>query len=221
MARLDMHLIFDLDGTLVDSHAGIHYAVQQAVKQIYPAYDLSSLNIKIGPPVRAMFEKAFSPVAETELDQLEAAFRHSYDGGAWKMTNVYQGVKETISTFCNEGIPCYIVTNKPLLASKRILTYVEIAQFFVDIISPDSCQPTFRNKAEMIRYLFNQHNFAPENAFYIGDFVDDFQAAESCGLEFIGIESGYGTFPETKSFRKAKSFAGLLSLLQLEETRSH
>jgi phosphoglycolate phosphatase len=220
MERLDMHLIFDLDGTLVDSHPGIQFAIQQAVKQIYPSYNLSSLNIKIGPSVRAMFEKAFSPVAATELDRLEAAFRHVYDGGAWKMTSLYQGVKETICTFCNKGIPCYIVTNKPFLASERILTFLEIAWFFVDTISPDSCQPTFRNKAEMIRYLFNRHNIPPENAFYIGDSVDDFQAAESCGLEFIGIESGYGIFPETKSFRKAKSFGELLSLIQLEETRS-
>jgi phosphoglycolate phosphatase len=209
-----MHLIFDLDGTLVDSRPGIQYAIHQAIHRVYPSYDQSALNVKIGPPIRAMLEKALSPISVTELDQLEAAFREIYDGGAWKMMNVYPGMRETIWAFHSDEIPCYVATNKPALATQRILAHVKISQFFADVLSPDSCQPTFSNKAGMISHLIKHHKFSPVDAIYIGDSTDDLQSADCCGVKFIGIEFGYGSLPLTGTFQSVQSFSGLLSLIQ-------
>ena len=210
-----MRLIFDLDGTLVDSHPGIQYALQQAVKKLYPWLNVNTLKFKVGPPIRSMFEGVFPKVTATELDQLVVAFREVYDKNAWKMTNLYQNVRETLAIFYTKGIPCYIVTNKPEMATSRILAHLEIAQFFVSVISPDSRQIAFQNKEQMIRHLLTQHNISPSVAVYIGDSADDLLAAESCGLEFIGVEYGYGSLPEEKNFLRVKSFTELLSVIQV------
>ena len=210
-----MRLIFDLDGTLVDSHPGIQYALQQAVKKLYPWLNVNTLKFKVGPPIRSMFEGVFPKVTATELDQLVVAFREVYDKNAWKMTNLYQNVRETLAIFYTKGIPCYIVTNKPEMATSRILAHLEIAQFFVSTISPDSRQVAFQNKEQMIRHLLTEHNISPSVAIYIGDSADDLLAAESCGLEFIGVEYGYGSLPEEKNFLRVKSFTELLSVIQV------
>jgi len=205
-----MHLIFDLDGTLVDSWPGIRYALRQAIEHVHPEFDLGPLNFEIGPPVRSMFQEALDIADAAQLDQLEAAFRDAYDGGAWKMTELYPCVSQTLSILRAQGILCYIVTNKPALATRRILAQFEIAHFFAAAVSRDSFQPALQDKTEMTHYLLNQHAIAPTTACYVGDSADDLRAAEDCGLEFVGVEYGYGKFDDTKPIRKVQSFVELL-----------
>ncbi|HBY09366.1 MAG TPA: hypothetical protein DEH22_16890 [Chloroflexi bacterium] len=208
-----MHLIFDLDGTLVDSRPGILKSLKTAVQRTLPEINLELFNFKIGPPVREMLRIGLKTVSEAELDSLEAAFRVAYDGGDWKLTVVYPDVVETLVELTLRGISCYVVTNKPAQASTRILTRLGLAPYFDEVLSPDSRQPKFSNKAEMLGKLLEDRAITVNQASYAGDSVDDFYAAEQCGIGFIGIEYGYGNIPkqETRLWR-VRSFNELLSV---------
>src|SRR5690349_17735314 len=119
-----LHLIFDLDGTLVDSRPGIQRSLRAAILRVFPHVDPGVLDFEIGPPVRQMFQQTLKTVNPMELQQLELAFRTSYDSDGWKQTNAYTGVDETLDKLTRRGNICYVVTNKPALSTSRILTHL-------------------------------------------------------------------------------------------------
>lgn len=206
-----MHLIFDLDGTLVDSRPGILYSLRLAVCQVFPGANPEMFVFEIGPPVRKMFQAGLKMVSEDNLDRLEAAFRAIYDDVGWRMTAIYPNVIETLDRLAGQGIPLYVATNKPMLASKHILTHLNLVSYFVDVLSPDSRCPKFSHKTEMLEALLAEHDIPTSEAVYVGDSMDDFYSAKQCGIGFIGIEYGYGRIPsDENSITRINSFEELL-----------
>jgi len=205
-----MHLIFDLDGTLVDSRPGILHSLEQAVRSVFPQLDTRQLDFKIGSPVRVILRQALKNASGPELDRLEAAFRAAYDGGGWKLVRLYPGVREGLERFKVAGMSLYIITNKPSLPTGLILKATGIDSFFMEAVSPDTCQPALNEKTEGIRYLMDKYAIQAGDAIYLGDSPDDLAAAQASGLAFIGLEYGYGTFPTSaKSYSTVKSFSEL------------
>ncbi len=187
-----MHLIFDLDGTLVDSKPGVFRSLEIAISQRLPEIDFATLSFKIGPPVLEMLRESLKVATEVELIQLEVAFRTEYDDNGWKLTTVYSSVRETLIELTQCGFFCHVVTNKPALATARILAHLGISNYFCEVISPDSLQPKFTSKAGMLNYLLEKHGISASDAIYIGDLPDDYSAAEQCGVGFVGVKYGYG-----------------------------
>jgi phosphoglycolate phosphatase len=191
-----MHLIFDLDGTLIDSRDGILFSLRQAIKQVFPASHPESLEFIIAAPVRVMLQRTFQGATKKELDDLEAAFRASYDNEGWKMTRLFPGVLETLKEFQALNIPLYIITNKPSFSTRQILFSLNIASLFLEVVSPDSRKPKFKEKTESFCYLLNKYKIPHDKANYVGDSMEDLFTAEAFSVPFIGIEYGYGSFQE-------------------------
>ncbi len=189
-----MHLIFDLDGTLVDSRLGILSSLKQAVRRVLPDSSPDSLEFSIGSPVREMLQSTLGTSTLQELDALEAAFRSIYDDEGWKKTELFPGVMETLKVFQAHDVPMSIATNKPTLSTGRILSHLGLSPFFVEVVCPDSRSPQFTEKTESIRYLLNKHALQSEHVIYVGDSLDDLFTAEALSIHFIGVEYGYGSF---------------------------
>jgi len=202
-----MHLIFDLDGTLVDSRPGILHSLQQAVRSVYPKLDPDQIKFKIGLPVRMIMGKALPDASAQELDRLELAFRIAYDDYGWKLSCLYPSVKQVLAQFNAKGIPLYIVTYKPALPTDFILINTGIAQYFLEVACPDSHLSHWKDKAEGIRSLLDRHSIQPGEAIYLGDSTEDLAAAQDCRLTFIGLKYGYGSFPvQPQGYSMAESF---------------
>ena len=191
-----MHLIFDLDGTLVDSRPGILFSLRQAVCRVIVGANPDDLEFKIGPPVREMFKRTLKISSKQLIDKLEAAFRYSYDGEGWKLSTPFPGVIETLKEFLALQIPMYIVTNKPGFSASQILTRLDMISFFLELITPDSRRPKFKEKTESLRYVLDKYNLGNETVVYVGDTVDDLLVAEALRVSFVGVEYGYGSFRE-------------------------
>src|SRR5580658_355753 len=90
-------LIFDLDGTLLDSLPGIRFSVEAAFRACGLAMGDVDLRSLIGPPIRTILARmAGKQPSGEELDQLERSFRWSYDCEGWKMTPHYEGAAEAL-----------------------------------------------------------------------------------------------------------------------------
>ena len=85
------NVLFDLDGTLVDSRPGIDYSIRAALKAVLPSQTHRRLNYLVGPPIRDIFARILATTDETLLDQLERQFRISYDAIGWRQTRTYRG----------------------------------------------------------------------------------------------------------------------------------
>ena len=187
-----MHVIFDLDGTLADTHPGIADAFHAALFEILPEIAVPDFIRHIGPPVREVFRKALGCDDETTLDSLNAAFRHHYDGVYWKNSHPYSGIPRLLRYLRQQAIPCSVLTNKPSLPTSRILDHFNLRIHFDKVISPDTISPPFRFKSEAAIHLTKLLNLDPRNTWMIGDSDDDAAAAAACGFQFAAAAYGYG-----------------------------
>jgi phosphoglycolate phosphatase len=218
MAGLAMDLIFDLDGTLVDSRPGIQASLEQAVRQVFPKINTHALDFTIGPQIRDIIHNTLGQLTELEMSALESAFRASYDSEGWKNTQIYPGVYETLVALVKRVKNLYIITNKPQLPTSRLLAQVGLTKYFCDVLSPDSRQPKFANKAAILRFLLKKHSIPVEYACYVGDSEEDLVAAQICGISFIGIEYGYGNFHSRGNLPQTlKSFPEILSRIEFKD----
>jgi len=210
-------VVFDLDGTLVDSAPGIQLSVAAAWDSVWPSLPCPDMRPLMGPPVGEMFRRALPGVPEPTIAALERAFRVAYDGEGWKETVPFAGVLPTLDALNARGLACLGVTNKPQAPTQRILAHCGLSARFRAFRSPDSRQPAFASKAAATRALLQEYGIAPAAACLVGDTVADARAAQACGLRFFAFRGGYG-WPELRSEVPAVNvFAEFPALLALVE----
>jgi phosphoglycolate phosphatase len=198
--KLPGTLVFDLDGTLLNSLPGIRFSVDAAFRACGLAMGGVELRSLIGPPIRTILGRmAAKRPTEDELDQLERSFRWSYDCGGWRMTPHYEGAAEALRRLRAEGRRLFVVSNKPRHISMKILEAEGTAGLFDEIVTKDSRTPGYQDKQEMMRYLLQKWEIAPEECLMIGDTMEDAEAASGTGMQFCFVTHGYGAMPEGSS----------------------
>ena len=202
-------IIFDLDGTLVDSLPGIELSAQHAVANCLPDRKLSSMRELIGPPIATMFARLWPDLSPEELQTLVGAFRKHYDAEGCRSSVPYDGVIQMIAELADRGVDMFVLTNKPLAPTLTILGNIGVRSSFREIVSPDSVVPPFVRKSDGAMTLRDRYALNPASTLLVGDGLDDMEAAEACGFAFAIAAYGYGsavagganrTFPELKTF---------------------
>jgi phosphoglycolate phosphatase len=192
------NILFDLDGTLIDSAAGIEYAIQTAVAAVLPDRKLPSLKMLIGPPIRELLEQVLIDVEHEALDEIIDRFREIYDRDGWQKSIAYEGVLVTLESLHQQQIASWIVTNKPILPTRQILDWLEMSRFFTEIFSPDCQIPHFPSKTTMVTQVITEYQIDPAATLFVGDSHDDALAAHSNNLRFAWASYGYGNIDINK-----------------------
>ncbi len=207
-----MNLVFDLDGTLVDSRLGLRASLDQAVKNVFTNIDPGTLEFKIGPTFRVIMHQALGQVSPEDMDRLEKAFRAAYDEKGWKACTLYPETRKTLQELCSRGAQLFLVTNKPLLPTHKILAFLDLSAFFQDVVCSDSQYPRFQDKTEALRFLLKKNHLDAKNTLYIGDTSEDLSAAEACSVAFVGLQYGYGPLPKRSGIRLFNNIKQLLDI---------
>jgi phosphoglycolate phosphatase len=175
-------VIFDLDGTLLDSLPGIEWSVRQACAACGIAAPRQSLRPYLGPPIRSILRSAAGVSAPDKLDRLERAFRVSYDGAGWRMTTCFDGAPAALDRLRRQGLRLWVATNKPARATGKILRELQIDALFEEIACRDSRTPPFLSKAELLIDLVERRGLRRAHCLMIGDTGEDGQAAAAAGI---------------------------------------
>lgn len=190
--KLPRCLLFDMDGTLLDSLPGIAYSVQAAFDAAgLPdlPFDLRQL---IGPPIRTILSRAAETDDPALLDTLERHFRASYDNKGWRQSVCFPDALEVLQAMKKSGHRLFIVTNKPRHSSTMAIEAEGIAPLFERIYTRDSIEPPYASKADMLQALLSDQHLSPPECVMVGDTMEDAGAAAMHKIDFIFMEHGYG-----------------------------
>lgn len=209
-------ILFDFDGTLVDSFAGIEVAVNQAVAELLPEHTLPPLRPMIGPALRGMLERALPEARSSELDAVAQRFKTLYDGGLCLECHLYPEVEAVLRTLLSgpERPRAFIVTNKRLVPTRLLLDHFGIASLFEAVVASDAPVP-FKSKIEAVAWTIEKFQLDVATTLFVGDSQDDFEAATSNGLDFLPVAYGYGNAPLHTTVPALASFSQLLTCLGL------
>lgn len=190
--RLPGCLLFDLDGTLLDSLPGIEFSVRAAFRACHLPEPQQSLRALIGPPIRNILARAGQIDDPNTLDALEQAFRASYDSEGWQQTPCFPDAVDVLATLRGSGRRLFVISNKPRPISLQILESARLLDLFESIVTRDSRQPPWPGKPAMIEFLLADRKIFGDNCVLVGDTMEDASAAETAGVSFICMAHGYG-----------------------------
>lgn len=185
-------VIFDLDGTLVDSSASVLNCFQKAFNTcgMVPIRPLTP-DI-IGPPLMETFTLLTGTSDVAVLCPLADAFKMSYDTQGYQLTQVFPGVPDLLRELADSGRPLFIATNKRLLPTQRILEHLGWTSFFQRVYALDAFKPPLKGKSELLARILSDNKFVPTKTLYIGDRHEDAEAADYNGMLFAFAAWGYG-----------------------------
>ena len=189
-------VLFDFDGTLVDSAADVFDALEKTLK----AYDVVVQNPNfrrhIGPPMReTLAEYLPKEIVPQALD----TFRSVYGQGGSQQCRLYGGVESLLKTLRQKGFVICLATSKPKLFAEKILAQFNLSQYF-DYIGGASMDAGLESKEDVIRDVLAQPGIVQGNAVMIGDRLYDLEGAAACGLPCIAVLYGYGDAPEFEAY---------------------
>ena len=184
-------VIFDLDGTLIDSSDSIVASFRTVFGEfgLCPVKPFTS--DLFGPPLMEMLQLLTGTQDEAVLRPLEKAFKAHYDSKGYKNTKIYPGINKLLLDLKRSGIKMYIATNKRIHPTEKILNLLEWNNFFEGTYALDAFSPPARSKTELLEKIIVRHRFKHEKIVYIGDRKEDKSSSESHGIPFIRANWGY------------------------------
>lgn len=201
-------LIFDLDGTIIDSGPDILRCFNRAVRQVLAPKRCRSARKYIGLSVKDMAKALYPSASDSQVAEVVRLFRECYDSGKYPGTNVFPGAKRVLNQLAAGGIKLFLVTNKPWSATEKILRQFGL-DLFEEVICPRA-GGVLQSKAEMVRGLIAGRGLVKSRTLMIGDAAPDVQAAVLNKVGVILMRHGYGlaTVPD-RSVKRLRDFAEL------------
>lgn len=209
-------IIFDLDGTLIDSAPSILQCFASALSDagLQPAVPLNAS--LIGPPLRKTLMHLTGVNDDAILDRLTNSFKEFYDTEGYKASRVYPGIDALLAELSALPIPLAIATNKRRIPTLKIMDHLNWNRYFSLIGTLDTPSPPHPDKAALIRSQLNEMHASAENSWYVGDKWEDGEAAQNNGMPFIAVDWGYGDWDGNnlpESWLNAKTALELAPLL--------
>jgi len=183
--------LFDLDGTLIHSEAGIVGSLRHALTQMgHEPPSQAVLRTWIGPPLRQTFPTIVGndPAA---IEQAVAHYSDRFDSQGWAEYEVYAGIAEVVETLAAQGWTLVVATTKVLPRAQRIVDHLPFGRHFSRVYAPTG-EGRHSEKAEMIAQALSDFGIAAEHAVMIGDRYFDIDGARANGVRSIGVTWGFG-----------------------------
>ncbi len=182
-------ILFDLDGTLVNSAPGITNGVAYALSALsLPPLSYEVREKFVGPPLRASFQKYCGVDADT-AEVLLAKYREYYTQTGVYQATPYEGIRELLEELSRAGKELFVATAKPTAYSKTLLSHVGLAGYFKEIIGA-GMDKNLDSKEKIVALVKTKAE--GKNLIMVGDTVYDVEGARANGLPTVGVLYGFG-----------------------------
>ena len=194
------YLLFDLDGTLTNPKEGITKSVQYALHHFgIDVDDPDTLTSYIGPPLIPSFVEFHGLTQEQALEALQV-YRQRFASVGLFENEVLEGVPEMLCALKQKGRFVAVASSKPEAYVIRILEHFDLLQYFDEVVGA-SMDEKRSAKKDVIEEALHRMGKTPgdRNVLMIGDRMHDIEGAQLCGLDSLGVYTGFATEGELEN----------------------
>ena len=180
-------VLFDLDGTLVDSAPDIQVAINKLLaEEGRRPLTLEEVSAMIGDGAPKLVERAMHATDEgdapEDLPTLTGRFLGFYEGHTTDLTRPYPGVPEALERLQSVGVRMGICTNKPERPTRELLRDLRLAPYFQVVFGGDTVEGVKKPDPRLIHAVLGALGARPEEAVMVGDNANDVGAARAAGF---------------------------------------
>ncbi|VAV88120.1 Phosphoglycolate phosphatase [hydrothermal vent metagenome] len=199
MSSYPSAIIFDLDGTLVDSAPDLCGALNHVLRQAgRPEMDIARVRHMVGDGARALIIKGFSTSGDLPdangINAILQDFLDFYLDNITAQTVIFPGALNVLKKLAEMNIPLGLCTNKAIKLTTKLMAESGLSGYFSAIIGGDSfdyCKPDPRHLTSTL----NDMKASPDGAVMVGDSINDILAAKAAGIPVICASFGYSKTP--------------------------
>ena len=192
-------VLFDLDGTLIDSAADIRGAVNEllAVHGLAPL-PLDEVRSMIGRGIKVTVDRAFRasgrPLNNDALDRANAEMVDIYANHLTEFTQPMAGAVETLQSLKDAGMRLAVATNKPQRAAEIVLEHFDMLAYLGAVVGGDAGVAK-KPAPDILLAALERMGLDPWNAVMVGDSGADVESAKAAGIPVVVIRGGYTNVP--------------------------
>lgn len=188
-------IVFDLDGTLVDSAPDLCGVVNQMLKRHgRMELDLDEIRRMVGDGAAKLIERGFAAHGlPAPLPDLTKEFLALYEQRIAAETRPFPGVLPTLEKLTAAGLRLGVCTNKTTHLSRRLLDELDMTRFFSVVVGGEG--PTRKPDPQHLRATIQALNAQEATTLMVGDSRNDVAAAKAAGVEVVAVSFGYTTIP--------------------------
>ncbi len=209
------HVLFDLDGTIVESGPGIIASARHALQSMGRdpnAFDYSGI---IGPPLMYSFQHKFGFNRDDAVKAVKS-YREYYIETGMYQSRLYDGIANAIRALCQNGQVLLLATSKVENQAVKVLSHFGLAGCFA-FIGGAASDDSRNTKTAVLRHVLANHPLPdPKAAIMVGDREHDIEGAHEVGLPCAAVLYGYGSRAEFEAYGAefiVQDVAGLQRLL--------
>ncbi len=198
-------MIFDLDGTLLDSLEDIAASVNYALQQMgQPAHPVDSYKLFVGNGITKLFERALPEVERSSenIARMQELFTARYQEHMKDATCPYAGLSELLAELHQSAIKLAVASNKYHAATVRLVAHYFPDIPFVAVLGHRNGIPA-KPAPDIVQEILDLSGIAPRQTLYVGDSGVDMQTAINSNTAACGVSWGFRTRSELESFDPA------------------
>jgi phosphoglycolate phosphatase len=185
------HVVFDLDGTLVDSRDDLAAAVNHVLGSLrLSALPIEKLTRYVGDGARMLVQRALGQEHQPLLPRALDAFLDYYGDHLLDATYAYPGIAGALAALRAREVALSVLTNKPVAMSRAILAGLGLASWFGHVVGGDSL-PVRKPDPAGLAYLASRTRTPRERMLLVGDSPIDLRTAQAGGVAFCGVTWGF------------------------------
>jgi phosphoglycolate phosphatase len=202
MAEIRRDLIFDFDGTLIDSAPDLARALNRLLAELgRPPLELAAVRRLIGDGTPELVRRALAAggaaVDPAAMPELFERYRGFYLATATAATRAYPGVPETLAALRAADYRMVVCTNKFQAPTMKILDFLDLTRFFDGVAGGDMVPARKPDPRHLLAALALVGG-VPDQAVMVGDGINDVVAAKAAGIPTLLLDSGYGEIAASK-----------------------
>ncbi|MCU0452681.1 MAG: HAD-IA family hydrolase [Bacteroidetes bacterium] len=212
------HLIFDVDGTLIDSKVDIADAQLWVLRQLgIDRWSREDIYPRIGRPLTETFKELLPPELHDRITEAKRMYIAHYRPRALDTTTLFPGVEETLAMLHARRTPMAVATTKSSVTANRVLQHFGIRQYFVQVQGTDDTPA--KPDPYVVNRILREQNWTAETTALVGDSEVDILCAHKAGIQAWAVT--WGSTPEARAIELGadRIVRSMIELLEEKQER--